>query len=458
MFAQPLVLLTQPGQLDLDRILASRAGPPVAKPLKRAAVTLSAPLGDQRRVQPLTAHDLTDLAALSRVDLGQDRQLVARRPRPACATHLGIGRSRRACLACTSIGCHDAAVLSSTSRIYLQPSGNHQYGSQGIIASVADCFTRPSFRIFTDLMAGWVLTPGRRTITRIIGVIDPEGRRAHDAYHRLLRDGVWQMPRLWQTLAVTIVETLVDDDAEVSLDLDDTVHHKTGRKIEGAGIFRDAVRSTRNRVVYGLGLNLVVVTVRIVPPWGGMPIGLPVNVRIRRKNQGDTTVELARQMLVEIASWLPDRHFQLAADGAYASLCGAGLQRVHVTSRLRRDAAVYELTPPRTGRRGRPRKKGDRLPALAAMAAAATSWRTVEFDQRGTTVTRKVWARRLLWYHVAKDRPLLLVIVRDPDGIQPDDYFITTDTDAEPAQVAARYSGRWSEEVSFRDEKAAPGR
>ena len=53
-----------------------------------------------------------------------------------------------------------------------------------IIASVAGAFTRPSFRVFADLMAGWVLTPGRRTITRIIGVVDPEGRRSHDAYHR----------------------------------------------------------------------------------------------------------------------------------------------------------------------------------------------------------------------------------------------------------------------------------
>ena len=221
-------------------------------------------------------------------------------------------------------------------------------------------------------------------------------------YPTLVRDGVWQMSKLWQTLTVMIVETLIDADIEVCLDLDDTLHHKTGPKIEGAGIFRDAVRSTRNRTVHTLGLNLVVITVRITPPWGAMPIGLPINVRIRRKDDGPTTVELARTMLLEIASWLPDRHFQLAADGAYASLCGADLDRMHVTSRLRRDAAVYELTPPRTGRRGRPRKKGDRLPALATMAAAATSWRTVQFDQRGTTVTRKVWARRLLWYHVAK--------------------------------------------------------
>ena len=321
------------------------------------------------------------------------------------------------------------------------------------IASVASAFTRPSFDIFADLVDGWVLTPGRRTITRIITVIDPGNRRAHDAYHRLLRDGVWRMDRLWATLAVAIVDRFIAPDVAICLDLDDTVHHKTGRRIEGAGIFRDAVRSTRNRVVYGLGLNLVVITVRVRPPWGGMPLGLPINVRIRRKTEGPTTVEHARQMLIEIASWLPDRRFQLACDGAYANLCGAGLQHVQVTSRLRRDAAVYELTPPRTGKRGRPRKKGDRLPALAVMAAAATDWQTVTFDQRGTEIVRQVWSRQLLWYHVAKDTPLLLVVVRDPDGVQPDDYFVTTDIAAEPGFIACHYAGRWSIEVTFRDEK-----
>lgn len=205
--------------------------------------------------------------------------------------------------------------------------------------------------------------------------------------------------------------------------------------------------------MHALGLNLVVLTLRVSPPWGGMPIGLPVAARVRRKHDGPTTVELARQMLVALADWLPDRDIQLACDGAYATLAGARLPRVQVTSRLRRDAAVYELTPPRTGRRGRPRKKGDRLPSLAVMAAAATDWTTVTYDQRGTDIVAQVWSRRLLWYSVAKDTPLLLVVVRDPDGIQPDDYFITTDTGADPAWVAAHYAGRWTIEVVFRDEK-----
>jgi hypothetical protein len=318
---------------------------------------------------------------------------------------------------------------------------------------VACAFTRPGFAIFADLVDGWVLTPGRRTITRIIGVVDAEGRRAHDAYHRLVRDGAWDMRQLWRAMAVRVIATLCPPGQPVAIDLDDSLWHKSGPRIEGAGVFRDAVRSTRNRVVHALGLNLVVITVRVAPPWGGMPVGLPVNARVRRKEGDATTTDLARAMLADLLAWLPQRSFRLACDGAYATLCGAGLERVEVTSRIRRDAAVYELTPPRTGKRGRPRKKGDRLPSLPALAAAATGWATVDYDQRGATVTRLVWSRPLLWYGVARDTPLLLVVVRDPSGRQPDDFFITTDTGADPAAVAAHYAGRWTIEVVFRDAK-----
>jgi hypothetical protein len=54
---------------------------------------------------------------------------------------------------------------------------------------------------------------------------------------------------------------------------------------------------------------------------------------------------------------------------------------------------------------------------------------------------------------VVGDTPLRLVVVGDPDGVQPDDYFITTDTTADPAWVAAHYAGRWAIEVTFRDAK-----
>jgi len=74
------------------------------------------------------------------------------------------------------------------------------------------------------------------------------------------------------------------------------------------------VRSTRNRVVYATGLNLVIVNRRVDPPWVGTPIGVLVGVCLDRKG-GPATVDLAEQNSAELASWLPARRFALCGDG-----------------------------------------------------------------------------------------------------------------------------------------------
>ena len=240
----------------------------------------------------------------------------------------------------------------------------------------------------------------------------------------------------------------------LQLDLDDTLFHKSGRKIEGAGVFRDAVRSLPRAVVFARGLNLVVLTLRIRPPWGGEPLGLPINVRLYRK-AGPSHLDLAEEMIRQVADWLPGRRLVLACDGAYASLAGRSLPRTHITSRIRRDAALYALPPPprRKRRRGRPRKRGRRLPSPQHLARRRHGWRRASIDERGKTVKRLLLCLPVLWYAVCPDRPVLLVIVRDPTGKQRDDFFFATDLEVSGAAVAAHYAGRWSIEDTFRNVK-----
>jgi len=224
-------------------------------------------------------------------------------------------------------------------------------------------------------------------------------------------------------------------------------------KVEGASTWRDAVRSTKNTVVYAWGLQFVPLCLRVNPPWGGEPLALPIHVRLHRK--GETTCPaLVEEMVRDVEAWLPKRKFHLVADGAYACLCGAGFERTHVTSRLRRDATLYGRPPKRKkGQRGRPRKKGARLPKPEAMAKRARRWRRVTTVQRGRERERLVTSRIVLWYGVAKDRPLLLVISRDPSGKEKDDFFVTTDVTLAPARVVEEYAARWAVEDTFRNVK-----
>lgn len=321
-----------------------------------------------------------------------------------------------------------------------------------LLSCFAPVFTAPSFPLFVQLASAWVLCPGRHTLTRLYTLAEPKQARAHDAYHRFFGQGAWLLALLWRQLAALLLEAFYPQ-GPVPLDLDDTLFHKSGRHVEGAAWWRDAVRSTAKRVVHGLGLNLVVVTLRVQPPWGGEPLGLPINVRLHRKKDL-TTLDLAEAMFRELVAWFPDRCWRLCADGAYASLAGRGLPHCEVTSRMRRDAALYELPPQtRRAKRGRPRKKGRRLPTPQAMAKTCSRWKPVTVNLRGKRVRRLAYSQPVLWYEVCPDRAVLLVICRDPEGNQPDDFYFTTDLTATATQVIEQYGGRWSIEDTFRNVK-----
>lgn len=181
---------------------------------------------------------------------------------------------------------------------------------------------------------------------------------------------------------------------------------------------------------------------------------MPINVRLHRKGAA-TLLALAEEMIHDVARWFPDRRFRLCCDGFFAPLAGRSLPRTQVISRMRRDAALFRSPPPRRpGGRGRPRKKGLRLPSLEKIARRpAKGWTPVEIDARGRLVTVELFARRVLWYGVRPDAEMLLVIVRDPQGRQPDDFFFTTDLTASPASVASDYAARWAIEDTFRNVK-----
>src|SRR6266851_50933 len=173
----------------------------------------------------------------------------------------------------------------------LRPAGS---AWKSVLAATATAFTSPSHALFIDLACAWVCATGRRTICGMVAVMDPASRGAHDAYHRLVRAGAWSLDALWGVIVTFAVAHV--GPGPIVVVLDDTLLHRPGRKVDGAGSWRDAVRSTANRVVHARGLNLVVLAVRINPPWGGMPIAVPVGVSLHRKG-GDTLGRLAAALV-----------------------------------------------------------------------------------------------------------------------------------------------------------------
>jgi len=126
------------------------------------------------------------------------------------------------------------------------------------------------------------------------------------------------------------------------------------------------------------------------------------------------------------------------------------------TTRLRSNAALYELAPPRTGRRGRPKTRGAKLPPLASLAAHATFTSTA-VTRYGLTATVQVAVIRCLWYGVFGTQQVQVILVRDKAKTGYDVALVSTDLAATAAQIIERYAARWSIEVAIEDAKQTVG-
>src|SRR5207245_1867760 len=100
----------------------------------------------------------------------------------------------------------------------------------------------------------------------------------------------------------------------------------------------------------------------------------------------------------------------------------------------------------RTGKRGRPRVKGTRLPSLAALATTA-AFAPVTVARYGKTTTVEAAAITCLWHGVFGARPVQVILVRDKARTGYDLALATTDLAASPVQAIERYASRWGIEV-----------
>ena len=123
---------------------------------------------------------------------------------------------------------------------------------------------------------------------------------------------------------------------------------------------------------------------------------LPVLFRLWRGRGTASPVQLARELIPLLAQEFPERCIHAVGDAAYH---GKALlvENTTFTTRLPANAVLYAPAPPRTGKRGRPRLKGQRLGIPAELAATA-DWRRVTVSRYGHRDTVDAAETAALWY------------------------------------------------------------
>jgi hypothetical protein len=339
-----------------------------------------------------------------------------------------------------------------------------------LLAPFVPLFSKRVWPYAQVLLIGAILAPGRRTVSAALRVVGLEYARRFERYHRVLSRAAWSSREASRVLLGLLVKTFVADGEPLILGVDETLERRWGAKITAKGIYRDPVRSSHGHFVKASGLRWVCLMLLVPVPWASRAWALPFLSALApseryAEEQGKPHKKItdwARQMLLLVRRWWPEREIVAVANSGYACIrllasCRRFLPKpVSFVTRLRLDAALYEPAPPRRpGQMGRPRLKGERLPTLAVVASdPSTAWKAVAVADRYGKGERavEVASATAVWYHTGLPPvPLRWVLIRDPQEKFEPQALPCTDLAAEPGRILSRFVLRWKMEVTFQE-------
>ena len=333
-------------------------------------------------------------------------------------------------------------------------------------------FTAPTFCNFRFLIVAWLkcgeakISSMLRLAGRFAELFPKQGDepKHFSVFYRFFTRARWSLDELGHLLARAFQKRLPD--GKVVVLVDDTIFRRTGPRILGGGVHHDPLASTysgkRGRThQFCFGLRFVVVAIWV--PVGFMRAGgvaIPVLFRLYRTAKTCSADEhtkftvLGARLLQIVEGWWPDRQIVVVGDRDYA--CSTVIKRLDIDTemvgRLPMNAALYDPEFEPTKGRGRPRKWGDRLPSPTEFAEDdSRPWKLVRLYIYGRQVTLMVKTMQLQWKPAGADRPLPVVLTRDPLGRFNDACFFRPRADCSIEQVLVAASQRWTLESCFRD-------
>src|SRR5437660_3590309 len=328
---------------------------------------------------------------------------------------------------------------------------------------------RASWRL-VPLLSGLLFATGRRTVSSWLRAGEL-GKDYQDYYYFVFAVG-----RKVKALAAVVLRGAVQviaPDGRILLAMDDTPSKRYGPKVEGAGVHHNPTPGPAgSKFVYG---HIWVTLAWVVrhPLWGAIGLPLLARLYVRQKDIDaqlltffhqvtfQTKLVMAGELLAWAVALLNDLGLKLwvVVDGAYAKrvfLKAAAKAQVIVVSRLRRDAALFDVpvpVPPGKRKRGRPRRYGQKRISLAKRAGQRSGWRTETLVVYGVAVS-KCFKTFLATYRPAGGL-IRVVIVKAENGTWR--AYFCTHADATVAEILEAVADRSALEQVFHDLKEVHG-
>jgi hypothetical protein len=334
----------------------------------------------------------------------------------------------------------------------------------GLLMMLRPVFTGPSFRTFCGLAAGLAGQVRRRTVCGMLAGAGLGWCWPHDRAHYFFARAAWDLDELGVAVARLVVALLVPPGGAVTVAVDDSVFRRCGRRVFGAAWQHDGSSPAKNKLSFGT--CFVTCGIVVALPFCTRPVCLPVLARLhvpgrgrqgrqaRRQAAAASTVTTAAALVALLAGAFPGRRIDVVADAHYHGPALRHLpQQVTWTTRLPRNAVLFQLAPPRVRKPGRPPRKGPRLGTPAEMAASA-SWTPAVVRIYGRDQDEDLAEVTCLWYGCLDVIPVRVILARDTATTL---ALVTTDLATPAAVLVERYAARWSIEQAFTDARNVLG-
>lgn len=340
-----------------------------------------------------------------------------------------------------------------------------------------------------------LLCLGRHTVT---GILSTQGKQKEDwsAAYRLYQQERFDAQHITRSLLNEVLG-FQKKEAPLVVALDDTILHKTGKKIPKTKMFRDPL-SPKFHVNLIRGQRFIQISAAVSNSEGGTPPAgmarmIPIALReapcvlkpkkqalpdewqayrlqVKEQNlsrEGAHGMDFIRQSLDTLSS--PDRALWVTVDGSYTNTTVLRHlpDRTVLIGRVRKDAALH-FKPKDMKEKGRKKTYGEKAPTPEELRKdELIPWQSIPAFATGKGHSFQIKTLTGLKWRVAGENKTVRLIVIRPLAYrlnqksrllyrQPG-FLICTDPTLPIEQVLQAYLWRWDIEVNFRDQKTILG-
>ncbi len=107
-----------------------------------------------------------------------------------------------------------------------------------VLAPFAPLFSKRVFQHAQTLVAGAILTPGRRTVSSALRAMGLDQEKRFHRYHRVLSRANWSSREASGVLLRLVVKAFVPEGDPLVVGIDETLERRWGKKIAARGLYR----------------------------------------------------------------------------------------------------------------------------------------------------------------------------------------------------------------------------